>query len=306
MTAAPLPCGAFALGLLLAAGAAPGAQGPGPPPPSAWSADLATIQRLARTIPGDRPARINLAKFAESRRTKNFSVQGAPAEPSIQARTAFQVVYPDGTIMIDAGMDEPVHRFFGRGVEEPYDAEAAAQVRQALQQARLILVTHEHGDHVAGVVNTPARESLAARTILTRAQIRTLTTTPQMPEIRLTPEQAARYIVVDYDRYLPVAPGIVLVEAAGHTPGSQMVYVVLANDREYLLIGDIVWHMDGVRLQRGKDAPWIVEDTGAIARQLAWLDGLMRAANGPVLVASHDEEQHRDLVGRGLLGARLE
>ena len=40
----------------------------------AWSANLADLRRAANLIPGRRPARINVVKFAESRRTKNFSV----------------------------------------------------------------------------------------------------------------------------------------------------------------------------------------------------------------------------------------
>jgi hypothetical protein len=52
---------------------------------------------------------------------------------------------------------------------------------------------------------------------------------------------------------------MVLIKAAGHTPGSQMVYVVLDSRREYLLIGDAAWHMDGVRQVTGKAAPWITE-----------------------------------------------
>src|SRR5438876_1648828 len=97
-----------------------------------FRASLPEIRAAAMLIPGRRPQRINILKFAESRRTKNFSIKGAPADPSVQARTAFQVMYPDGHIMVDAGMDQQIHRFFGRGVEEPFDAEAAAQVERAL------------------------------------------------------------------------------------------------------------------------------------------------------------------------------
>src|SRR5215471_19343460 len=67
---------------------------------------LGEIRQAATMIPGKRALRINVLKFAESRRTKNFSVKGAPPEPSAQARTVFQVVYEDGYIMIDSGMDE--------------------------------------------------------------------------------------------------------------------------------------------------------------------------------------------------------
>src|SRR5579884_769666 len=165
------------VGLLAVAPAS--AQTPG------WSADIAAVRQTASLIPGDKPLRINVVKFAESRRTRNFSVKGAPKEPSIQARTAFQVVYRDGTVMVDSGMDLQVHKFFGRGQEEPYFADANARVQQALRAAKLIVMTHEHGDHVAGVIRTPFFNELAPKTILTRAQVKTLTEDPQLPEIRL-------------------------------------------------------------------------------------------------------------------------
>src|SRR5688572_8030495 len=152
-----------------------GAQGP------AWTASLAQIRATAAGSAPARPLRINVVKFAESRRTKNFSVQGAPAEPSVQARTAFQVVYADRTVMIDAGMDEQVHRFFGRGVEEPYDAAAASTVEEALVRASGILFTHEHGDHVAGALRSPRAAELAPKVMLTHEQASVLQTAPQMP-----------------------------------------------------------------------------------------------------------------------------
>jgi glyoxylase-like metal-dependent hydrolase (beta-lactamase superfamily II) len=272
----------------------------------AWTANLDDIRRVASLIPGRRPLRINFLKFAESRRTKNFSVKDAPATPSVQARTAFQVMFADGAVMVDAGMDLTVHTFFGRGVEEPYFADAARQVEQAVNRARLIVVTHEHGDHVAGVIHTPAARQLASKTVLTRTQVESLITSPQMPEIRLTDDLAKRFIVIDYDLYYPLAPGMALIKAAGHTPGSQMVYVALDSGREYLLIGDATWHMDGVRLMKGKDAPWVTEDQPAVMAQLTWLNGLTRSAANLTIVASHDEEQHAGLVKSDVLRQRLE
>src|ERR1700680_354561 len=169
----------------------------------AWTADLATIRHVAALIPGARPSRVNVLKFAESRRTKNFSIKGAAKEPSVQARTAFQVVYRDGTVMIDSGMDLQVHRFFGRGVEEPYFPDAAKEVDRALRAAKIIVMTHEHGDHVAGVIHTPLFAELAPKTVLTRTQVQTLMSDPQMPEIRLTPEMAKQFVIVDYENTYP-------------------------------------------------------------------------------------------------------
>lgn len=272
----------------------------------AWSADLNDIRRAAALIPGRKPLRINILKFAESHRTKNFVVKGDAADPGTQARTVFQVVYPDGYMMIDSGMDLTVHKLIGRGAEEPYFAEQAQQVDKTLRGARAIIMTHEHGDHVSGVIRTQYLNELAPKTILTRTQVHTLETTPQFPEIRLTEEQAQRYRIIDYDKYMAFAPGWALIKASGHTPGSQMMFITLESGREYLLIGDAAWHMDNVRRVTGKDAPWIVEDTAAVNDQLKWLNGLTSTEKNLVIVASHDDEEHKELVAKKLLGGRLE
>jgi glyoxylase-like metal-dependent hydrolase (beta-lactamase superfamily II) len=271
-----------------------------------WTANLDDIRQVARMIPGRRPLRINVLKFAESRRTKNFSVKGAPNVPSVQARTVFQVVYADGYIMIDSGMDEQVHKFFGRGVVEPYFPEQAQKVEQALRGARSIVITHEHGDHVGGVIRSTLANELAAKTLLTKTQVRTLETEPQMPEIKMTPEMAGRFNVVDYEKYFPVAPGFALIKAPGHTPGSQMIYITLESGAEYLLIADTAWHMDGVREIKGKDAPWLTEDVNSVMAQLSWLNGLQASQKNLFIVSSHDEEQRTQLIQRHVLGDGLE
>jgi glyoxylase-like metal-dependent hydrolase (beta-lactamase superfamily II) len=292
--------------LLLDGGFVSRAQQPQATATSPWSADITEIRRTAALIPGRRPLRINVLKFAESHRTKNFSVKGEPATPSVQARTVFQVVYTDGYVMVDAGMDLPMHRQIGRGAEEPYFPEQAQQVDRALRGARAIVLTHEHGDHVTGVIRTPYLSELAPKTILTRAQVRTLETTPQFPDLRISEDQARRYHVIDYEHYMAFAPGWALIQAAGHTPGSQMMFITLDSGREYLLIGDAAWHMDGVRKIAGKDAPWIVEDTASVTEQLMWLNGLSNTEKNLVIVASHDDDEHKELVAKKLLGARLE
>src|SRR5579862_4472726 len=275
-----------------------GQTAPGSSADSGWTVQLNEVRQVAGMIPGRRPLRINVLKFAESHRSKKFSVQGAPDEPSVQARTVFQVVFADGTVMIDSGMDEQVHRFFGRGVVEPYYPDAAKQVERALRSARSIIITHEHGDHVAGVIRSPFVAELAPKTLLTRAQVQVLETDPQMPEIKITPEMASRYNVIDYDKYLPFGPGIALIKAPGHTPGSQMVYVALESGREYLFIGDTAWHMDGVRLIKGKAAQWIQEDDAALLAQLKWLNELYRTEKNLFIIASHDDEEHKELTAK--------
>ena len=289
--------------LSMSAGAA---QQPASDAKPAWSADIKDIRQVASLIPGRKPLRINVLKFAESHRTRNFVIKGEASVPAVQARTVFQVVYPDGYVMVDAGMDLAIHKLIGRGADEPYFADQAQQVDKALRGARAIVFTHEHGDHVSGVIRTPYLAELAPKAILTRTQVRTLETTPQFPELRLTEAQAARYRIIDYDQYMAFAPGWALIKSPGHTPGSQMMFITLESGREYLLIGDAAWHMDNVRKLQGKDAPWIVEDTNAVNDQLKWLNGLSASERNLVIVASHDDEETKALVANKQLGGRLE
>jgi glyoxylase-like metal-dependent hydrolase (beta-lactamase superfamily II) len=273
-----------------------------------YDADLlARVRVAAALVPGAPPSRINYVKLAESHRPLADIIEGGSKDDYVSARTAFQVVYPTGTVMIDSGMDQAVHRFFGFGREEPYWPERNAAVQEALKQAKLIVVTHEHGDHVAGVIRSDSRKEIAAKTLLTREQVRTLLLYPQMPEIRLTPQAARDYIVVDYESYLPVAPGLVLIKAPGHTPGHQMVYVRLDSGREYLFIGDVAWTLANVTqlaLRPAATMRRISEDATALGHQLAWIKQVMDQEK-LIVIPSHDDTLLQDLAAKQLIGEPL-
>ena len=234
-------------------------------------------------------------------------IEGGSQERYVSARTAFQVTYPSGSVMIDAGMDQTVHKFFGFGREEPYWPDRNAAVQDALKKANLIVVTHEHGDHVAGVIRSQSRKEIATKTILTREQVRTLSLYPQMPEIRLTPEAARDYIVVDYESHLPVAPGIVLIKAAGHTPGHQMIYVRLDSGREHLFIGDVAWtlaHVTQFKLRPAATMRRISEDAQALMHELRWIKDTMEQEK-LLVIPSHDDVLLQDLAAKRLIGEGL-
>jgi glyoxylase-like metal-dependent hydrolase (beta-lactamase superfamily II) len=268
---------------------------------------LARVRAAAATIPGAPPSRINYVKFAESHRPLADIIDGGSKDDYVSARTAFQVVYPSGTVMIDTGMDQAVHKFFGFGREEPFWPERNAALQEALKQAKLIVVTHEHGDHVAGVIRSDARRELAAKTMLTKEQVRTLILYPQMPEIRLTAEAARDYIVVDYESYLPVAPGMVLIKAPGHTPGHQMIYVRLDSGREYLFIGDVGWTLANVtqlKLRPALTMRRINEDAAALEHQLRWIKQVMDE-DKLVVIPSHDDTLLQELGAKQIVGEQL-
>jgi glyoxylase-like metal-dependent hydrolase (beta-lactamase superfamily II) len=124
---------------------------------------------------------------------------------------------------------------------------------------------------------------------------------------RIDAETAKRYVTVDYEDVLPIAPGVVLIKAAGHTPGSQMILVRLSTGAEVLLIGDISWSMAGVEQRRQKPeavSTAIGEDRSAIQQQLDWLHEVM-TAHGVAVVNSHDGEWLNSLVEKGIVGVGL-
>ena len=268
-----------------------------------YSADLLTqIRDASRAIPGALPTSINFVKFAESHRTYSVVIEDGGEEPFISARTAFQIVYQDGSVMIDAGMDETVHQFYGFGRVEPYWPERNQMVQDALRQANMVLITHEHGDHIAGVIRSDIRDEIASKTILTKAQVNTLIDSPQLPEIGLTENLAAKYIVIDYDKFLPIAPGIVLVRAAGHTPGHQIIYAQLEAGIEYVFIGDIGWSLDNVieiKPRPQSTINRIGEDPQALVTQLTWLNGLLK--ENLLVIPSHDDSLLIEYAAEGLL-----
>jgi len=264
---------------------------------------LRNLRAAANDVPGALPNELRYVTVAESHRPLSAVLEGGSSKTYVQARTAFQLVYDAGTIMIDAGMDEDVHRGFSTDSEEPYFADANTAVQAALKAANLVVVTHEHGDHVAGVVRSPYRRQIAAHTVLTKAQVDTLVFAPQSPLIALTPAEAAEYRVIDYARFQAIAPGVVLLKAPGHTPGHQMVFVRLASGSELILSGDVSWALDGIANLKQRPlgtSNRIREDRDALAQQIRWLNSTMTASDVTV-IPSHDTDYLAELERRGLV-----
>jgi len=269
--------------------------------PAYSDALLDKARAAARAVPGDLPRSLRFLKFAEFKTPLSGAVGGAGDEIVEGAYTAFQVRYPGGWVMVDAGVDRQVETDTTVTIHQ----DRYQRIQDALRGANLIVVTHEHYDHVAGVIHTPARDLIAPKTILTRAQVQSLRAglPRNSPLLHLAPTDAAQYIVIDYEKVYPLAPGMVLVKAPGHTPGSQMVYVQLDSGQELLLIGDIVWFMAGIERRLQKPAAIsreLREDRHALQQQLEWLSGLSQRQH-IVLVNCHDDAWFESLVNQGLL-----
>ena len=271
---------------------------------SSYPADfLATLRRASALPPGELPTAVRVASLNLFSVPMSYMVEGGAATPIRGANPVFQIRFPRGWIIVDASVD----RAMAPG-STTFDDRLYAQIHAALRDARLVVVTHEHDDHVTGIVRSPHLGQIQRHTLLTRAQVRALIEHPNNPAVKLDSAAAARYLVIDYELYVPIVPGVVLLKAAGHTAGSQMVYVRLASGQEVVLAGDVAWHSSGIELQRQKPESstrdFGGEDRAAVAAQLQWL----REAGGPrtAVVVAHDAARIDSLVARGVLRAGLD
>jgi glyoxylase-like metal-dependent hydrolase (beta-lactamase superfamily II) len=280
--------------LLFLAARGAGAQGA----PAFDATLLPTLRRAAGLVPGDKPTSVRVITLGPRRGALASMVEGATSSDSITAGyPALQVRYRHDWIVVDAGMGREFFRQATNFSDAAYDT-----LQRALRDTRMVLFTHEHHDHVAGALRSEFLAQVREHTLFTREQVRTLMEHPSDARVKLDSAAAAGWLTIDYQGWLPIAPGVVLVKAPGHTPGSQMVYVRLASGREILLSGDVAWHLSGVtglRQKPPKTSQALGEDTTAIASQLAWLRDV--GAAGVAVVVSHDIDSIDDLVRRGVL-----
>jgi glyoxylase-like metal-dependent hydrolase (beta-lactamase superfamily II) len=268
---------------------------------------LGKIRAAATMIPGTLPASVHVMRLAPPREVPLSAVlDGGGKEPIHMAWSVFQIRFTDGWIMVDAGMDQDTLAARAPIPPNTIPQDRYELIQKALEGARSIVVTHEHDDHVAGVIRSPARDVIAPKTLLTRAQVQTLIEHPGNPSIRLDASWRDKYCVIDYDLLFPLAPGVVLIKAPGHTPGSQMVYVHLASGKEILLIGDITWAMAGIELQRQKPegvSKELGEDRAAIQKEIEWLHNARDKLN---VVNGHDDDSITVHIRKGILEDGLE
>lgn len=228
---------------------------------------------------------------------------GGAFEPYVMARTAFQLNGPQGSVVIDSGMDSELAAGNQRD-EAVYDEAAYGRVIAAMGNAIRVAVTHEHPDHIGGVARFPVPERLAERLTLT---------TKQFAALRLfapggvVPPALAQAQMIDPSGPVRVAPGVVLIPAPGHTPGNVMFYAKFADGREVLFLGDVAWTMTNVTKPAVR--PRFIQDfmmsppeqRAMVAAQIRALHDLAQAEPTLVMIPSHDAVHLAQLQADGVV-----
>lgn len=218
----------------------------------------------------------------------------------------FVLEWADGRILlVDVGMDGPGARKFGVPMErlagaDPIEpgTDVAAALGKARDQVAGIVFTHLHEDHVQGVESLcrasarPVEALVSAAqaehpNYLTRGSLESLKT---MPCVRFTPLPAEPMLE------LPGFPGVSVIAAAGHTPGTQLIVAQVGSHdaRPIVLSGDVVNLHDGIVYDLPK--PWLYrllvvpEDDTRLGELRRYLRDLEQQFGLTVLV-SHDQAQ---------------
>lgn len=228
-----------------------------------------------------------------------------PDAPYRMSHPSFVLEWSDGRLLlVDVGMTEDEAVSFGAPAEllgarpiEPHRP-TAVQLGDRAGDVEAVLFSHMHTDHVQGIIALCEGRDRPLKVYGTKGQfVRTNYTTRlgldalnEAPCVELIPLEGSGPLIE-----LPGFPGVRVIEAGGHTPGSQIVVAeVDAPDGQglFAFTGDTANARDGIRHDIPK--PWLYsllivpEDTERLGEVRRFLHSLHQEHGFTVLV-QHDE-----------------
>ncbi|MEM7327802.1 MAG: hypothetical protein AAF437_03620 [Pseudomonadota bacterium] len=224
-----------------------------------------------------------------------FAAQaGRFGAPIAMTYNAVEISYPNATIIVGGAVDRPTAEGMTQSASDwRFDDAAYQALTESMLTANQVLMTHEHLDHVMAIARHPDPVRLAPNLVLNSAQISAL---PMFADGPLDP--ALRNLEARLDGTVrAIAPGVVIIPAAGHTPGSQNVFISLQNGEEILLIGDIVWNMGAIEALKTRPmlTQYLVfrpnyEDREAIKTQVRALHDMIETNPTLHVLPAHDRD----------------
>ncbi len=264
------------------------------PKDSNFAMDMGKIRQLANSLPGEKPNEIRVEEIAPYLIPTSAVVAGTGWTKIVLPGYSYELVYPDHTALIDTALDGKLAQITGTA---SFNNIAYERMRQVLNSTSLIVFTHEHPDHLGGFYAQPNLTDILKKTRLSREQV----SHPEfMAQAALPAAALSNYQPLDYEQYFAIAPGMVLIKAPGHSPGSQMVFVQEENGSEFLFLGDVAWQMrniDEIR-ERARLVTWrmLHENRDQVFAELTTLHSLKQSEPRVHLVPGHDGDAVSALI----------
>lgn len=244
---------------------------------------ITQLRQLASARPGPAPKAVEVELVSFRRVPGTLFAAGIGLKRRLIGVMAWRLpVDGKGPIVIDSALDAKAAASMGM---EGYKATAWDHVKAALAESSLTLITHEHPDHIGGLLNWAGPAALG------KAQLNGPQRIAAGKQLNLPVGDAALRAT---GAPFAVAPGVVVIPAASHTPGSQMIYARLADGREYLFTGDIAtldlsWRELRAR-SRLVGAVLAPEDRREVYAWLKTIRALKAEAPDLIVLTGHDFE----------------
>jgi len=257
-----------------------------PLPPAGRTVGLRTLRQVPRTV----PSRLLYERM------------GGAGQLSLQS---FVIQHPEATILVDPAVPRDVDRqamaelqpVLRRTVQPPASTIPTIEaLTEAGIRPDLALCTHAHWDHVSGLLDLPGLPAA-----MNDVELDWAATGEQAPAGGVRRGLADRQLlgfsltgppVLTFERSHDLFGdgSVVLVDLAGHTPGS--IGILLATeDGPVLLVGDAAWHglqIDHLRQRSGFPGCLVDEDREQTWRTLHRLHALPSAVS---VVPAHDHQR---------------
>lgn len=273
-------------------------------------APLPTASQLLAASDDDIPVRLSYLNTATQPMPRSAVLDPAqdprPQAAYVMGHPSFVLEWADGRVLlIDAGMNTEQASSFGKPLQlvgaQPLRALGSAADRLGPERRRVaaMLFTHLHTDHTGGIVDLCRGNDRPIDVWLTAAQAERLnhTTRPGMRLVDAAGCARKKLLGPEPSKAVPGFAGVRVIDAGGHTPGSQVVVAYVRGNegvRRFAFTGDIVNNVDGVTHDIPKPYLYrlliVPEDDGRLGEVRRFLRGL-RDESGFALLVSHDQRQ---------------
>lgn len=235
-----------------------------------------------------------------------FAFRGGEfGEERVFGMAGILVRHPQGALLLDAGFGKNVDAHFrttpflmqamSKYEKEPPVADQLKAAGFDLAQIKGVVITHAHWDHVSGIedlrgvpVWVPQAELDFIRDCnLQSALICGFGDLPY--QVYAFPDGPYLGFESSFDVFKDGS--VVIVPAPGHTPGSVITFVALADGNRYAFIGDLAWQKEGIAIPA--ERPWLPrqllrEDAANVRRWLVLMHQLQALVPKLTIVPAHD------------------